>query len=290
VSIQRSISAGTRPPSDLPLNKSKSFTLGKVVSNATVWFITILLVAPMAWLALASVDENASYGLQVPVFTLSNYVTSLEGGNLNAIANSVFIAGIATIVGTTAAFFAAFVFSRHHIPFKNPLMLAILFLSGVPISILIVPTYKIFATLGWFSIVPVGVLLGVTGIPFQIYQLKNFIDAIPAELEEAAFMERATNLQILRSVIFPLAKPGLASAAIFAFVNAWGNFLIPIVLLSDIGQQPAPVRLYSFMGAATINYGAVAAYSVVYSLPVLLLYLGMSRQFRAGFSLGGAVK
>jgi len=279
-----------RPWGDLPLNRPKAITASKLVSNATVLVLTLFFAIPMLWLVLASIDQTASYQFKMPALTINHYITAVEAENLNALANSLALSGIAMVVGTTAAFMAAYVFSRHHIPFKNPLMLTVLFLSGIPVSILIVPTYKMFSILGWFSLVPTGVLLGVTGLPFQIYQLKNFIDAIPSELEEAAFMERASSFQILRLVIFPLTKPGLASAAIFGFVNAWGNFLIPIVLLSDVDQQPAPVRLYGFMGSTSINYGAVAAYSIVYSIPVLVLFLSMSRQFKAGFSLGGAVK
>lgn len=278
------------PWGHLPLNKPRSFTVGKLISNTTVVVITFFFAVPMLWLLLASIDQTASFQFKMPVPTINHYITAVEAENLKALANSLALSGIAMVVGTTAAFMAAYVFSRHHVPFKNPLMLTILFLSGIPISILIVPTYKMFAILGWFSLFPTAVLLGVTGLPFQIYQLKNFIDAIPSELEEAAFMERASSFQILRLVIFPLTKPGLASAAIFGFVNAWGNFLIPIVLLSDVNQQPAPVRLYGFMGSTSINYGAVAAYSIVYSIPVLVLFLSMSRQFKAGFSLGGAVK
>jgi multiple sugar transport system permease protein len=278
------------PWRDLPLNKPKTFSLESLISNTTVWGIAVLFAVPMLWLVLASIDRAATYELKVPTLTANHYVTALQPENLSALGNSLFMAVIATLVGTSAAFVAAYVFSKHYIPFKSPILLLILFLSGVPISILIVPVYKMFAILGWLSIFPTGVLLGVTALPFQIYQLKNFIDAIPSELEEAAFMERAGSLRILFSVILPLTKPGLASSAIFGFVNAWGSFLIPIVLISNVDQQPAPVRLYSFMGVTGINYGAVAAYSILYSLPVLALFLGMSGQFRAGFSLGGAVK
>jgi multiple sugar transport system permease protein len=88
----------------------------------------------------------------------------------------------------------------------------------------------------------------------------------------------------------PLTLPGIASAAIFGFVNAWGNFLIPQVLISDAAQQPGPVRMYGFLNAVGADYGAIAAFSLVYSLPVVLLYLLMSKAFRNGFILSGAVK
>ncbi|MDK4736977.1 carbohydrate ABC transporter permease [Rhizobium sp. CNPSo 3490] len=280
----------SRSPSGLKLNKPKNITTDRVVSNITALVLAIFFALPMLWMILASVDQGATNQLRAPELTAEHYWVALQADNLAALGNSLLISTVATVIGTAAAFTAAYAFSKHNIPFKNPLLLTVLFLSGVPISILIVPVYKMFASLGWLSIVPTGILLGVTAIPFQIYQLKNFIDAIPAELEEAATLEQASSLQILYRVILPLTKPGLASSAIFGFVNAWGNFLMPVVLINSLDDQPAPVHLFGFMGSNSIDYGAIAAYSIIYSLPVVLLFLGMASQFKAGFSLGGAVK
>ncbi|ANM14445.1 MULTISPECIES: carbohydrate ABC transporter permease [unclassified Rhizobium] len=278
------------PPSGLIANRPRRLTWARLVSNSTALLLALFFSLPMLWLILASVDHSATNQLKLPELTAEHYWVAVQADNLAALANSLLLSTVATVVGTTAAFVAAYVFSKHNIPFKNPLLLTILFLSGVPISILIVPVYKMFTILGWLSIVPTGILLGVTAIPFQIYQLKNFIDAIPPELEEAAALEQATTLQILYRVILPLTKPGLASSAIFGFVNAWGNFLMPVVLINSLADQPAPVHLFGFMGSNSIDYGAIAAYSLIYSLPVIVLFLGMSHQFKAGFSLGGAVK
>ncbi|EGE60632.1 UNVERIFIED_ORG: multiple sugar transport system permease protein [Rhizobium esperanzae] len=282
------------PASSLPLgqkrNKPSKITAERIISNSSALVLAAFFALPMLWMVLASVDHSASNQLKAPDLTAEHYWVAFQADNLVALGNSLLISVVATVIGTAAAFVAAYVFSKHNIPFKNPLLLTILFLSGVPISILIVPVYKMFAALGWLSIIPTGILLGVTAIPFQIYQLKNFIDAVPPELEEAAALEQASTLQILFRVVLPLTKPGLASSAIFGFVNAWGNFLMPVVLINSLANQPAPVHLFGFMGSNSIDYGAIAAYSIIYSLPVIVLFLGMSRQFKAGFSLGGAVK
>ncbi len=278
------------PPVGLKENRERRVTADRIISNSTAAILAIFFALPMLWMAFASVDRGATNQLRTPDWTVEHYLVAIQPDNLAAFGNSLLISTIATVVGTVVAFVAAYVFSKHNIPFKNPLLLTVLFLSGVPISILIVPVYKMFAVLGWLSIIPTGVLLGVTAIPFQIYQLKNFIDAIPPELEEAAALEQASTMQILGKVILPLTKPGLASSAIFAFVNAWGNFLMPVVLINSLAEQPAPVHLFGFMGSNSIDYGAIAAYSIIYSLPVIALFIGMSRQFKAGFSLGGAVK
>ncbi|MBB3918612.1 carbohydrate ABC transporter permease [Rhizobium fabae] len=278
------------PPSGLTPNRPSKITTERIVSNSSALILAAFFALPMLWMVLASIDHGATNQLKAPELTAEHYWVAIQADNLVALGNSLLLSVIATVIGTAAAFVAAYVFSKHNVPYKNPILLTILFLSGVPISILIVPVYKMFATLGWLSIIPTGVLLGVTAIPFQIYQLKNFIDAVPPELEEAAALEQASTLQILLRVILPLTKPGLASSAIFGFVNAWGNFLLPVILINSLADQPAPVHLFGFMGSNSIDYGAIAAYSIVYSLPVIVLFLGMSRQFKAGFALGGAVK
>jgi multiple sugar transport system permease protein len=228
--------------------------------------------------------------LRFPDLSLGNFWKVLQPNYATSLYNSLYLSIIATLISTVTAFFAAYSFSRHHIPWKGAILLLILFLSGVPVSILMVPIYKMFSHLNWLSVFPTAVLLGVTSLPFEIYLVKNAIDAIPADLEEAASIEQASTISTLLRVVVPLTMPGVASAAIFGFVNAWGNFLLPLVLISDADQQPGPVVMYGFMNAVAVNYGAIAAFSMLYSLPVVILYLCFSGYFRSGFVLGGAVK
>ncbi len=197
---------------------------------------------------------------------------------------------MATIVSTVASSLAAYALSRRRIPWKGPLLLIVLFLSGIPMSILIVPIYQLFATENWLSILPTAIFLGVTAMPFEIWLIKNFMDAIPYDLEEAARIERASTWHILTRIVGPLALPGIGAGAIYAFVNAWGSFVVPLVLITDPNQQPGPIAIYGFIGAANVRYGDIAAYSLLYSIPVFILYAIMSRLFTGGFTLGGAVK
>jgi multiple sugar transport system permease protein len=244
----------------------------------------------MLWIVLASVDAEATQQLKLPVLTWQQFKIALEPDNLQALVNSVIISLIATAVATVPSTIAAYSFSRHRIPGKQAILLSIVFLSGVPISILIVPIYQLFQWADCLSLVPTGVFLGVTAMPFEIYVIKNAIDAIPIDLEEAARIEQAGIVRILLRVVAPLCLPGVMAAAIYGFINTWGNFLPPLVLISDIAQQPSPVAIFSLMTNNVINYGAIAAYSLVYSVPVIVLYLAASRLFRGGFALSGAVK
>ncbi|WP_246678689.1 carbohydrate ABC transporter permease [Mesorhizobium sp. B2-4-17] len=273
-----------------PKVKDRRFTLDRAAVNASLLFCGLLFVLPLTWLIVASVDATASRQVHLPTLTMDNFYSVAEPGRMRGILNSVIISMIATIIATVPSIFAGYAFSRRYIPFKSATLLIVLFLSGVPINIVIVPVYQIFASLNWLSMIPTAVFLGVTSLPFVLFIVKNAIDAIPLDLEESARIEGANTAQILWRVVVPLAMPGIAAGAIFAFVNTWGNFLAPLVLITSSDMQPSPVKIFSFLAANVTRYGGVAAYSIVYSAPVVILYLVLNRVFRKGFVLGGAVR
>jgi len=279
--------AVTMPPANRETQRTALRTL---TANTLLGAIGLLFIAPMLWLLLASVDSQASWGVEWPHFSLVNFRHVLTGSLLHSLFNSVVLALVSTAIASIAGVFAAYSFSRRRIPFKGPLLLFILFSSGVPLTIMVIPVYEIFARFGFLTIIPTAVFLSVTSLPFEIYLMKNFIDAVPVDLEEAARMERASTLQVLRRVIIPLAMPGIAAAAIFGFVNAWGSFVVPLILISSSNQQPAPIALYTFLTLPKAEFGNIAAYSLVFCVPVFILYAASSRLFREGFVLGGGMK
>ena len=260
------------------------------VGNGLLALIGLLFALPMLWLLAASLDSSASWSVELPHFTLANFQAATASDKLHSLWNSFVLSGVATIVSTVASALAAYALSRRRIPWKGPMLLIVLFLSGVPMSILIVPVYQLFATQNWLSMIPTAIFLGVTAMPFEIWLIKNFMDAIPYDLEEAARIEEANTWQILTRVVGPLALPGIGAGAIYAFVNAWGSFVVPLVLISDPNQQPGPIAIFGFIGAANVRYGDIAAFSLLYSVPVFILYALMSRLFTGGFTLGGAIK
>jgi multiple sugar transport system permease protein len=273
-----------------PPVRERTITLQVVAVNAILVLAALLFLLPMLWMVTACFDAAASQQLKWPAFTLAQFKIAFAPDNLRALANSFIISIVATLVATIPATIAAYSFSRHRIPMKQATLLGILFLSGVPISILIIPIYQLFQWADCLSLIPTAIFLGVTAMPFSIHIIKNAVDAIPQDLEEAARIERAGILKILVLIIAPLCLPGVMAAAIYGFVNTWGNFLPPLVLINDPTQQPSPVSIFSFMSNNVVNYGAIAAYSLIYALPVIILYLLMGKLFKGGFTLGGAIK
>ena len=259
-------------------------------THLTLGALGIVFLAPMLWLFLAAVDSNASWGVEWPHFSFINFQHVLTGSLLHSLWNSVVLAFISTAIASVTGVFAAYSLSRRRIPFKGPLLLFVIFSSGVPLAIMVIPVYEIFARYGMLSILPTAVFLSVTSLPFEIYLMKNFIDAVPTDLEEAARMERASTFQVLRRVVIPLALPGITAAAIFGFVNAWGSFIVPLILISPQNQQPAPIAIYTFLTLPKAEFGNIAAYSLVFCIPVFILYAVSARLFREGFVLGGSMK
>jgi len=287
----RVVPAAVDPPILPPANRE---TRQSVVRSTTTHLILsalgILFLAPMLWLLLASIDSHATYGVEWPHFSLINFRHVLTGSLFHALWNSVVLAVISTAIASITGVFAAYALSRRRIPFKGPLLLFIIFTSGVPLAIMVIPVYEIFSRFGFLTIVPTAIFLSVTSLPFEIYLMKNFIDAVPIDMEEAARMEHASTFQILRLVIIPLALPGIAAASIFGFVNAWGSFIVPLILISPTNQQPAPIAIYTFLTLPKAQFGNMAAYSLIFCIPVFILYAVSSRLFREGFVLGGGVK
>lgn len=272
-----------------PNREPRRLVAERASANMLLAFIGLLFVLPMLWLVLASFDTEATWSVEIPHFTLQNFAGAFAE-NAFSLWNSVILSVVATAVATVVATLAAYALSRRRIPWRGPLLLGVLFLAAIPLSILIIPIYELFATVGWLSILPCALFLAVTSLPFEIYLIKNFIDAVPIDLEEAARIERASTLQLLVRVVLPLALPGIAAAAIFGFVNSWGSFLVPLVLISSPNEYPGPVAIFGYIGAAHVEYGNIAAFSLIYSIPVVVLYAVSSRLFSGGFVLAGAVR
>ncbi|HYL08817.1 MAG TPA: carbohydrate ABC transporter permease [Candidatus Udaeobacter sp.] len=248
---------------------------------------------PMLWMVFASIDSNPDWAIKLPSPTLANFVEVLGRHEaLVAFRSSLILAGTTTIVTTVVAVLAAYPLSRMHIPLKRTFMLVILFAAGLPVSMMIVPVYQLYVTLGWLnSLYTTAMFLAATSLPFAIWLMKNFIDAVPLELEHAAAIDGASTLRIIRQVVLPLTVPGIAVTSIYTFINAWGAFIIPFVLNSDPEQQPGPIEIYNFMGShGLFKFGDLAVFSLLFSVPVIVLYLVMSRYFSGAFNFGGAVR
>jgi multiple sugar transport system permease protein len=263
-----------------------------IATNTTLVIVGVAFALPLLWLVLAAVDKNADWSIRLPNLTIENFREVLTAHGLQPFVNSLYLALVTTVVATGLALLSAYTLSRRHVPGKRTVMLLVLFASGLPVTMMLVPIYQIYATLHWLdSRFTTSLFLAASALPFAIWLLKNYIDAVPMELEEAAGIEGAGTLRVLLHVVLPLVLPGLAVAAVFNFISAWGAFVVPLVLDANPDDQPGTVAIYQFLGShGYIQFGQLAAFSLLFSLPVVVLYLLIARIFRGGFAFGGGVR
>jgi multiple sugar transport system permease protein len=277
---------------ELEETRYKRVTAGALSSNALLAVLGIAFLLPLIWVVLASIDSHAGAGVSVPNPTIGHYSTLAHESRLRPFYNSFYLAGVSTVVSTVLGLFAAYALSRRHIPFKRTLMLVILFMSGLPVTMLLVPVYQMFVQFQWLnSMFWTSMFIAASSLPFTIWLLKNFIDQVPRELEEAAAIEGTSNLQIVLRVVIPLATPGILVTSLVAFINAWGAFVIPLVLDSNPNDTPGSIAIYQFLTEnGQIHFGDLAAYSILFAVPVVILYLIASRRISGAFTFAGGIK
>lgn len=265
----------------------------RTISNVLLLAISLVFGVPFLWLVVASFDGSAGLGLKMPAqFTVQNFIEVMTLDTLwRPMLNSL-VLSLGTALGTVVvAVLAAYPLSRYQIRINQVYMYVILFASGLPIIAMMIPVYSLFVSLGLIdSMTGTTLFLIATSLPMAVFMMKNFMDGVPVTVEEAAWVDGATRMQALRRIVVPLLGPGIATVAIFVFVLAWGNFFVPFILLLSPQTMPLAVTIYGFFGQhGSVGYGQIAAYSLLYTLPAILLYLFITRKFGI-FALAGGVK
>ena len=205
--------------------------------------------------------------------------------------NSFFLASCVAILTLLFVIPAAYAYARFKFPAKNTslyLLLAINMFSG---AVILIPLYKLLRTLGLLNSYQSMIIPGVAFlIPTSIWLLKSYFEKIPIDLEEAAFVDGASRVQILRHIIAPLSTPGLVVVGIYAFIGAYAQqFLFAITFNQKKEYMPIPTGLYEFIGYQSVKWNEMMAAALVGMLPVLLLFIFLQKYIVEGLT-AGAVK
>ncbi|WP_202384421.1 ABC transporter permease subunit [Sphaerochaeta halotolerans] len=271
-----------------------TMTRKRLIPNLVLILIGLLFIWPMLWLFFASFDAGAPLSVRIPKdFTLDNYRKILsEPMNLRAFLNSFLISFSQSVIVILLSILAAYPLSRFPLKHKGKIMYGMLFLTGLPLTAIMVPVYMVFFSLKINnSLISTTLFLIATALPYSIWMTKNFMDDVPVVLEEAAWIEGAGMLETIRRVILPVIVPGIFVVFIFTFSGSWGNFFVPFILLNSANKFPASVAIYQFFGAfGKIAYGELAAFSLLYTLPIAVFYLLSQKYMSQGFSMSGSVK
>jgi multiple sugar transport system permease protein len=278
----------------MALTLSSRRTSRRLAADAGLLVVAATFALPLLWVVLSSLDPHADLKVKAPDgLTLDNFHAILNSDiTFTPLLNSLILCGFGTLLTVVCAALAAYPLSRFRSRLNRPFLLTILFATSLPITAIMVPVYALFVQVNLIDTMQGTIFFfAASQLPFAIWLMKNFMDGVPKELEEAAWTDGASSFQSLVRIVLPLMGPGVAVVTVFSFVMMWGNFFVPFMLLLTPDQMPASVSINEFFGnRGMVAYGQLAAFSVVYSTPVILLYVLVARRLGGGFALGGAVK
>jgi multiple sugar transport system permease protein len=269
-------------------------TIRRVIGSTPIYIILTVLglffLIPLAWPILAAFNTSATLSLTWPAqFSLDNFITIISNGLVGRpFANSTIMAIGTMLLVIILSGMAAYPLSRYQFRFKAALMYGILFASALPVLALVTPLYAMYVSLNLVDTLQGCILFFVaSALPFSIWLMKNFLDSVPIELEEAAWIDGASILGSFWYIMLPMATSGIAVVGVWSFLGAWTNFFVPLIILQNPDLLPASVHIYTFFGAyGQVNYGQLAAYAMLYALPAVALYTLVSRFFVKGISGG----
>lgn len=267
---------------------------GQLASHAVLIIMTVGVLLPFFWMALGSLKTyddllNSAWTLPNP-WTLDNYAEIFSQTNFSvAFLNSVIMAGARVVLVCVTSVAVGYVFAKYRFPGRDFLFLALLATMMVPFAAVLVPLYLTLGDLhllngrnGLIGLIAVGAYSA-----FGIFLLRQFIRDIPDSFIDAARIDGASELWVLRRIIVPLSRAPLAALAIFTFLWSWDDFLFPSIVLSDPSVRTLPLALAGLKSLYWERYELYSAGAMVTVVPVMILYLFMQRHFVRGLTMGG---
>jgi len=236
-----------------------------------------------------SVSEFFSTPLSLPHrFGLSNYREAWAQGAISTtITNSIIVTTSSVILSTAISCLASYAIAR--LPFRGGTFLRLAFLAGllVPVQLIMLAIFIIMRWLGILdTLLSLIIVYATFGIPLGVLVLVGFFQAIPRELSEAAIIDGAGHFQTFLRIILPLARAPILTVIILNGVWIWNDFFIPLVLTTNPNVATLPLGILNFYGVYSTEWGLIFASVVIAALPILILYLLMTKRFIAGLTAG----
>ncbi|MQA06343.1 MAG: ABC transporter permease subunit [Streptosporangiales bacterium] len=257
--------------------------------------MTILVLGPLYWVTASSfkgrqeiirndptlVPEDPTLENFRQLFTATDYPTYLT--------NSFVVALLTALLSTLVSVAAGYGLYRLRIPGNNKVAVLILVAYMIPGTLLLVPLYQVLAAVELIDTRNALVLVNVAfTAPFCTWLLRGFILAVPEDLDEAAAVDGAGPIRIMMQVVLPLLMPGIATAAMYAFVFSWTEFVFASQIVVSDGLKTLPIGLSAIMGQYTVNWGLLMAGTVCTMIPVILPFLFIGRYFVRGLIAGAS--
>ena len=267
--------------------------LGRTTYYVLTGGLAILFLFPLCWSFIASVSPQAATG-QINGYGPGNYVTLLHynAGLGQYLLNSTIVSALTVAITLTVSLLGGYAFARFSFPGRDLLFLATLAILMVPYATLLIPLYVLLRALGiQNSLLGLSLVMAMFQLPFATFMMRISFEAVPRELEEAAFVDGCGTFSALRRVLLPAVWPGLITVGLFAFLAAWNDFIAPLILISDSSKATLPLAIATLrqQTMGIIDYGATEAGVVAMAVPCIVFFIVLQRYYIRGF-MSGAVK
>ena len=268
---------------------------GTVSANVAGVVVFVLFAFPVYWMistAFKPAGDIRTFDVSLfpRTFTLENFRTAMHAaGFWTFLRNSLIVSSAVTVLAVLVALLAATAVARFRFRGRRVYLLMILVVQMVPLEALVIPMYLTLRDADLLNVLPVLVATYMAFVlPFTVWTLRGFVAALPVELEEAAMIDGASRWGAFWRITFPLMGPGLVATAVFAFIQAWNEFIIALTLMEQ-GNQTLPVWLGTFKTAQGVDWGGLMAGSTLIAIPVVVFAVVLQGRIAGGVA-SGAVK
>lgn len=274
--------------------KVKKFSFGKFTSHAIliIWSISIIML--VVWMVIASFKTNKTVFSQLwalpeklSLVNFNNVWSYLNFGRYTFNSLFVVIISIALIIIISAP--ASYALTRMKMRFAQPITFFYLAGMGIPFQLLLIPLFKIMASLNLIDTLPGLIVVYTTlSIPFTVFLLTGFFLSIPSELEDAAYIDGCNEFQTFFKIMIPMATPGIVTAAIFNFIGLWNEYMLALVFITGKENRTLSLGLYSLYSSLqyTSDWVSIFAGSVLVIIPTMILFIVLSERLISGITLG----
>lgn len=265
----------------------------KFLAWIAIFIFAIFSIYPLLYVLSVSLrGDNAFQSHSLEIFTinstLKNYVSLfVETDFLMWLRNSLIVASMTTFLGVSLASTSAYALSRFQFRGRNMMLFALLATQMFPATMLILPFYIILSKLQLIdSFWGLFIIYSSSALPFCIWQMKGYYDTVPKELEEAALLDGCSRWSTFCKIILPISSPALVITALFSFMSSWSEYVVAAVVLQDPQLYTLPLGLRSFQASLATQWGLYAAGALIVSIPVLILFISISRYLVSGLTMG----
>jgi N,N'-diacetylchitobiose transport system permease protein len=264
--------------------------------NALGLVVLAVMIFPVFWMVSTAFKPGHDILSYTPKWlplhpTLSNFTDAMHQQFFwNAVKNSLIVTSVVVALSLVLAFLGALALAKFDFYGRKPFIVLILGVQMVPLAALIIPLYIMMSRLGQVDKLSGVIVMYLTFVlPFAVWTLRGFLLGVPKELEESAMVDGTTRFGAFVRILLPLVGPGLVATSIFAFIQAWNEFIIAYVFLHTPEKQTLMVWLASFTTLRGTDWGPLMAGATLCSLPVIVFFLLVQRRIAFGLT-AGAVK